>query len=195
VTGLNPQAEQMADESMVRTLDAQARAIWPQEIPLLRRYSLPEEPRILDAGCGTGEGASRLAELFPRALDLIRAQRRAVRRRLAGLGRRAEADDGLARDHHRLVGRLRCFQRRADRIRGGGDFATPWKPFEQPKTRTVHDLQVRLQALGYPMDKMDGKIGSNTRKQIGLYQKASGLRVDCWPSEAVLSHANAHAVR
>jgi ubiquinone/menaquinone biosynthesis C-methylase UbiE len=67
LTDLNPQAKQMADESMVRNLDAQARAIWPQEIPLLRRYALPAEPIILDAGCGTGEGASRLAELFPRA--------------------------------------------------------------------------------------------------------------------------------
>jgi lytic murein transglycosylase len=83
----------------------------------------------------------------------------------------------------------------SDRIRGGGDFATPWKTFEQPKTRTVHDLQARLQAIGYPMDKLDGKIGSNTRKQIGIYQKTSGLKIDCWPSEAVLSHANAHAAR
>jgi ubiquinone/menaquinone biosynthesis C-methylase UbiE len=63
---LNPQAKQMADESMVRGLEGQARAIWPQEVELLRRYSLPAEPRILDAGCGTGEGSSRLAELFPR---------------------------------------------------------------------------------------------------------------------------------
>jgi len=67
VTDLNPQAKQMADESMVRNLRAQAEAIWPQEVPLLRRYALPDEPRILDAGCGTGEAASRLAELFPRA--------------------------------------------------------------------------------------------------------------------------------
>jgi hypothetical protein len=43
------------------------------------------------------------------------------------------------------------------------------------------------------MDKTDGKIGSNTRKQIGLYQKSAGLRIDCWPSEAVLSHANQRA--
>lgn len=55
----------MADESMVRNLDAQARAIWPQEVELFRRYLLPAEARILDAGCGTGELASRLAELFP----------------------------------------------------------------------------------------------------------------------------------
>lgn len=81
----------------------------------------------------------------------------------------------------------------SDRIRGGGDFAQPWKDFQQPKTQTVHDLQARLQALGYPMDKIDGKIGSNTRKQIGLYQKANGLRIDCWPSDGVLAHANASA--
>ena len=67
MTDLNPQAKQMADESMVRNLAAQARAIWPQEAPLLRRYVLPAESRILDAGCGTGECASRLAELFPHA--------------------------------------------------------------------------------------------------------------------------------
>ncbi len=81
----------------------------------------------------------------------------------------------------------------SDRIRGGGDFVTPWAAFQQPRTQTVHDLQARLKALGYPMDKTDGKIGSNTRKQIGLYQKSAGLRVDCWPSEAVLSHANRRA--
>ena len=67
VTDLNPQSKQMADESMVRTLDAQARAIWPQESELIRRYGLPDDVRILDVGCGTGEGSSRLAEMFPRA--------------------------------------------------------------------------------------------------------------------------------
>ena len=77
MTNLNPQAKQMADESMVRNLAAQATAIWPQEAPLFRRYALPEAPRILDAGCGTGEAASRLAELFPRGsvlgVDIIDA--------------------------------------------------------------------------------------------------------------------------
>jgi SAM-dependent methyltransferase len=57
----------MADESMVRNLEAQAQAIWPQEVGLIRRYGLSGEIRILDAGCGTGEGSSRLAELFPQA--------------------------------------------------------------------------------------------------------------------------------
>ena len=93
MTDLNPHARQMADESMVRTLDAQARAIWPQEIDLIRRYRLGPEIRILDAGCGTGEVSSRLAELFPRAevlgvdvldgsLDLARERYRRLAPRL-----------------------------------------------------------------------------------------------------------------
>lgn len=64
MTELNPQREQMADESMVRNLDAQARAIWPQEAPLFARYGLSADIRILDAGCGTGEISSRLAQLY-----------------------------------------------------------------------------------------------------------------------------------
>ena len=82
----------MADESMVRNLDAQARAIWPQELPLFRRYALPEAPRILDAGCGTGEISSRLAELFPKAsvlgVDIIDAHLELARSRYARLAPR-----------------------------------------------------------------------------------------------------------
>lgn len=82
---LNPQAEWMADESMVRTLAAQAEAIWPQEIALFRRYALPDESRILDAGCGTGEVSSRLAALFPRAsvlgVDVLDGHLELARRR------------------------------------------------------------------------------------------------------------------
>ena len=92
MTDLNPQAKQMADESMVRGLDAQARAIWPQEVQLFRRYALPAEARILDAGCGTGEGASRLAELFPRArvlgVDILDQHLDLARSRYAGLSPR-----------------------------------------------------------------------------------------------------------
>jgi ubiquinone/menaquinone biosynthesis C-methylase UbiE len=67
VNDLHPQGKPMADESMVRRLDAQARAIWPEEKPLLRGYAIPGDAQILDAGCGTGEGSSRLAELVPQA--------------------------------------------------------------------------------------------------------------------------------
>jgi SAM-dependent methyltransferase len=89
---LNPQAKQMADESMVRCLDAQARAIWPQEVELFRRYALPAEARVLDAGCGTGEAASRLAELFPRAhilgVDIVDQHLELARSRYAELAPR-----------------------------------------------------------------------------------------------------------
>ena len=92
MTDLNPQAKQMADESMVRNLAAQAHAIWPQEVPLLLRYALRAEPRILDAGCGTGEAASRLAELFPKSrvlgVDIIDAHLEVARSRYARLAPR-----------------------------------------------------------------------------------------------------------
>jgi SAM-dependent methyltransferase len=65
-TERNPQAAQMAHESMVRNLAAQAEAIWPQERPLIARYGLPERARILDVGCGTGEIVLRLAREYPR---------------------------------------------------------------------------------------------------------------------------------
>jgi ubiquinone/menaquinone biosynthesis C-methylase UbiE len=102
VTHLNPQAQQMADESMVRNLDAQARAIWPQEIYFYRRYNLPANARILDAGCGTGEASSRLAELFAQArvlgVDIIDAHLDLARSRYASLAPR------LAFEHQSVFG-------------------------------------------------------------------------------------------
>ena len=63
----NPQAAQMADESMLRTLRHQIEALWPQESRLFSRYALPRGARILDLGCGTGEATLRLAAIFPGA--------------------------------------------------------------------------------------------------------------------------------
>lgn len=60
----NPQAAQMADESMLRNLAAQAIAIWPQEEPLLQRYTLPGNACIADIGCGSGEITARLANRY-----------------------------------------------------------------------------------------------------------------------------------
>src|SRR6185436_15936463 len=89
---LNPQAAQMADESMVRNLAAQAEAIWPQEAPLFGRYGLSGPIRILDAGCGTGEISSRLAGLYPQAsvlgVDIIEGHLDFARRRHGDAGGR-----------------------------------------------------------------------------------------------------------
>jgi peptidoglycan hydrolase-like protein with peptidoglycan-binding domain len=63
------------------------------------------------------------------------------------------------------------------------------------KTRNIEEIQQRLEALGYDVEKIDGKVGSNTRKVIGQYERASNLKVDCWPSDAVLDHVRKTASR
>ena len=67
----HPQAAQMADPAMIRTLRFQAEAAWPQESRLYARYALPAGARILDLGCGTGEATRRLSGLFPGAAEVI----------------------------------------------------------------------------------------------------------------------------
>jgi peptidoglycan hydrolase-like protein with peptidoglycan-binding domain len=49
-------------------------------------------------------------------------------------------------------------------------------------------MQRRLTSLGLYADKIDGKAGMLTRAALGKYQKANGLKVDCWPTAAVLAH-------
>jgi lytic murein transglycosylase len=83
----------------------------------------------------------------------------------------------------------------ADRIAGGGDFKTPWGATGAQKTAVIEEIQQRLKSLGYEVDKIDGKVGSNTRKLIGAYQRASKLKVDCWPTDAVLAHMRTTASR
>ncbi len=81
----------------------------------------------------------------------------------------------------------------ADRIAGGGDFYTPSAKIAQPRTAQVKEIQARLIKLGYELEKIDGKIGSNTRRQVGAYQKKNRLKIDCWPTAAVLSHLRSTA--
>lgn len=76
----------------------------------------------------------------------------------------------------------------ADRIAGGGDFHTPSAKIAQPRTVQVKEIQKRLIDRGYALKLVDGKIGSNTRRQVGTYQKKHGLKIDCWPTAAVLKH-------
>lgn len=96
----NPQAEQMSHESMVRTLLAQAEAIWPQERTLFDRYVLPARPAILDIGCGTGEITARLAWLYPDAtllgVDLDTEHLERARHRNAAFGGRVRFEPGDA---------------------------------------------------------------------------------------------------
>jgi ubiquinone/menaquinone biosynthesis C-methylase UbiE len=96
----NPQAEQMADESMLRNLAAQAEAIWPQEQLLFDRYRLPVSARIADIGCGSGEITSRLAARYPQAelvgVDILEGSVAHARRRYASLAPRVQFEQGDA---------------------------------------------------------------------------------------------------
>jgi hypothetical protein len=76
----------------------------------------------------------------------------------------------------------------SDRIAGEGTFETPWAAVRQLSSRDIAEVQKRLQERGYAVAKIDGKAGMNTRALIGGYQQANGLKVDCWPSEALLGH-------
>ena len=80
-----------------------------------------------------------------------------------------------------------------DRIAGGAAFVTPWADVQQLSAKGIEGIQEGLQALGYAVAKIDGKAGMNTRSLIGAYQKANGLKVDCWPTEALLTHVRAKA--
>jgi len=76
----------------------------------------------------------------------------------------------------------------SDLIAGGPPFETPWSKNAQLKTEDVESMQRRLTALGLYRDKIDGKAGMLTRAALGAYQKKNALKVDCWPTAAVLAH-------
>ncbi|HWV96395.1 MAG TPA: lytic murein transglycosylase [Xanthobacteraceae bacterium] len=74
----------------------------------------------------------------------------------------------------------------SDRMGNGLPFATKWSASTQLRSRDVEAMQRHLTRLGLYHDKIDGKAGMLTRTALGVFQKAKGLKVDCWPSEAVL---------
>ena len=93
------QAKEMADESMVRNLAAQAEAIWPQEEPIFDRHPIGSGS-VLDVGCGTGEIEARLAAKYPRAtfagIDLEESHLDRARARCAQFGSRVRFQTGDA---------------------------------------------------------------------------------------------------
>ena len=76
----------------------------------------------------------------------------------------------------------------SDRILDPRPFETPWSKTAQLRTADVEAMQRRLTELGHYRDKIDGKAGMLTRAALGAYQKANALKVDCWPTSAVLDH-------
>src|SRR5258708_35618186 len=94
----SPQAKEMADESMVRNLAAQAEAIWPQEAAIFDRH--PPTGAVLDVGCGTGEIIARLAAKYPQAtftgIDLEEPHLERAAARCAAFGERVHFHPGDA---------------------------------------------------------------------------------------------------
>jgi lytic murein transglycosylase len=79
----------------------------------------------------------------------------------------------------------------SDRMVSPQPFATPWSASTQLRTADVEAMQRGLTRIGLYADKVDGKAGMKTRAALGAYQKKAGLKVDCWPSEAVLRSISA----
>jgi lytic murein transglycosylase len=79
----------------------------------------------------------------------------------------------------------------SDRMLDPRPWEKPWAPLVQLRTADLEDMQKRLTHLGFYSDKLDGKAGMKTRLALGAYQKASGLKLDCWPTSAVLDHLRA----
>jgi hypothetical protein len=71
-------------------------------------------------------------------------------------------------------------------------FQTPWSKNAQMRTTDVEAMQRGLTTRGFYSDKVDGKAGMKTRSAVGAYQEANGLKLDCWPTAAVLDHMRAH---
>jgi membrane-bound lytic murein transglycosylase B len=76
----------------------------------------------------------------------------------------------------------------SDRIADDKPFETRWSKAEQLRSAQVELMQRTLTARGLYADKVDGKAGMKTRAALGAYQKANGLKLDCWPTAAVLEH-------
>ncbi len=79
----------------------------------------------------------------------------------------------------------------SDRILDPRPFETPWSKVAQLPTGDLDRMQEILTDRGYYHDKIDGKAGMLTRAALGEYQKRNGLKVDCWPSAAMLAHMEA----
>jgi len=79
----------------------------------------------------------------------------------------------------------------SDRMVSPQPFATPWSASRQLRTADVEAMQRALTRIGLYKDKLDGKAGMLTRAALGAYQKSARLKVDCWPSEAVLRSISA----
>ena len=75
------------------------------------------------------------------------------------------------------------------------DYVALYEGIPLDRVSCDHSLPGGFAAAGLYRDKIDGKAGQKTRAALGLYEKAKGLTVDCWPDAEVLAKAKAEAAR
>jgi lytic murein transglycosylase len=74
----------------------------------------------------------------------------------------------------------------ADLIAGGAAFEKVWTKLPPLSGRDIELTQKLLGNKKYYSDAVDGRLGSATRRAIGQYERAFNMRIDCWPSRALL---------
>jgi membrane-bound lytic murein transglycosylase B len=76
----------------------------------------------------------------------------------------------------------------SDRISGGPEIQTPWPRGYAPLSFDERmELQQRLQARGFAVEKIDGIIGPQTTEAIRAFQRSVGVDPDGFPSQDVLA--------
>lgn len=75
----------------------------------------------------------------------------------------------------------------ADRIAfGASGFVGTWPGVDKIKRSAVRKMQQRLEAKGHDVGGADGLVGFKTRRSIGRWQEANGLRGTCWPDRGLV---------
>lgn len=75
-----------------------------------------------------------------------------------------------------------------DRVAYGmPDFVTGWAPVVQVSRATIRKMQANLVDQGHDVGGVDGLVGTKTRRALGLWQRAHGLPVTCYPDAATLA--------
>lgn len=75
----------------------------------------------------------------------------------------------------------------ADRLRGGGEFVTPWPTDDLGLSRAERkELQTLLIQRGHDIGEVDGLIGAKTREAVKVEQARLGMKVDGHPGQKIL---------
>jgi lytic murein transglycosylase len=66
------------------------------------------------------------------------------------------------------------------------EFAGAWQPVERLPRDRIQRFQEVLVARGHDVGKVDGLAGFKTRRSIGLEEQKFGLKLTCYPSQALV---------